>query len=165
MRSFQEVKKEFMRIYEGIAGRRGLPAIIGRIMAAFFIEERELNQRELSDITGYSLSSVSRALDQMVRMGLVTKYKEPSRECFVYRMKTDFSDLAIGGLETWIRQAEIDKSEIENLRKKIENLTFREEEEAEAKHLYNVLKEIEKKMELLIEIIREDVEELRKRKI
>jgi len=165
MNSLREVKTEFMRIYEGIASRRGLPAIIGRIMAAFFIEERELNQRELSDITGYSLSSVSRALDQMVRMGLVTKYKEPSRECFVYRMKTDFSDLAIGGLEAWIRQAEIGKSEIENLRRKIENLTFRKEEETKAKRLYNMLKEIEKKMDLLIEVIREDVVELRKRKI
>ncbi|MFX0153435.1 MAG: hypothetical protein ACFE9Q_02810 [Candidatus Hodarchaeota archaeon] len=49
-------------------------------MATFFLEGRELNQKELSDLTGYSVLSISRAVDQMAKMGILQKHKNPSRE-------------------------------------------------------------------------------------
>ena len=161
MSQLQEIKAEFTRIFEGIADRRGLPVIIGRMMAAFFLEGRELNQKELSDITGYSLSSVSRAVERMVQMGIVHKHKAPSREHFVYNMKIDYRDLAVGGLEAWIRHAELSKNEIESLRRRMENLDFREENQAEASRLHTTLTELEKNTEIVLEIIRRDVKELR----
>jgi len=161
MSSLQEIKTEFIRIYEGIAIRRGFPALLGRIMAVFFLEGRELSQKEVSDLTGYSVSSVSRTLDQMLRMGIVHKHKDPSLNRFVYHMNIDFRDLAISGLETWIRHAEASKEEIKNLRLKVSILKSKEKEDAEINRLHTMLKDIEEKIESVLRLIKKDIEELK----
>jgi len=157
MSSLQEVKTEFIHIYEGIANRRGLSTLLGRIMAVFFLEGRELSQKEVSDLTGYSVSSVSRTLDQMYRMGIVHKHKDPALNSFVYHMNIDFRDLAIGSLEVWVRQAEESKEEIKNLRQKVNALKSKGEENAEIIRLYTMLKDIEEKMESLLDMIKRNI--------
>lgn len=164
MSSLEEVRTEFIRIYENVAFKRGLPTILGRIMAVFFLEGRELSQKEVSDLTGYSISSVSRTLDQMVRMGLIHKHKDPSHRHFVYHMNIDYHDLAISGLDTWIRQAEASQEEMRNLRMRIEALKLKGEEATEAKRLRSMLKNIEEKVESLLNIIKNNVEELKRSK-
>ncbi len=160
MSSLQEVKREFIQIYENIASKRGLPTLLGRIMAVFFFEGRALSQKEVADLTGYSISSVSRTLDQMLRMGIVHKHKDPSIKRFVYHMNIDFRALAISGLETWVRQAEASKEEIKRLRLKVRALKLKGEE-AEINRLYALLKDIEEKMESVLSVIKEDIEKLR----
>jgi len=162
MSSLQEVNTEFIQIYEGVASKRGLPTLFGRIMAIFLLEERELSQKDVSDLSGYSVSSVSRTLDQMVRMGLVHKHKDASLRQFVYHMNVDYYDLAISGLETWMRQAEISINEMGSLRRKIEALRLAGEEKIEADCLHETLKDIEEKTGSILGIIKKDVEELRR---
>jgi len=164
MSSLQEIKTECIRIYEGIASRRGLPTLLGRIMAVFFLEGRELSQKEVSDLTEYSVSSVSRTLDQMFRMGIVHRHKDPSLGHFVYHMNIDYRDLAIGGLETWIRQAEASKEEIKNLRRKVNALKLKGGEEAETNRLHAMLKDMEEKLESVLDIIKKDIRELERSK-
>lgn len=79
-------------------------------------------------------------------------------------MSVDYLDLAIGGLEAWLKQAEASKEEIKKLRLKVESLREEEMEKAEIQHLHSMLKDIEEKMESLFEVIRKDVEELKRRK-
>jgi len=133
-------------------------------MAIFFLEGRDLSQKEISELTGYSISSVNRILQQMILMGLVRKYRDPSLGRFVYHMSIDYLDLAIGGLEAWLKQAEASKEEIRKLRLKVESLGEKEKERAEIQHLHSMLKDIEEKMESLFEVIRKDIEELKRRK-
>jgi len=160
MSSLQALKTEFIRVYEGVASRRGLPTIFGRIMAVFFLEERELNQKELADLTSYSVSSVSRALDQMVRMGLVHKHKSPSGDYSVYHMSVDLGDLALSGLRAWVEQAEMNRRELEGLRKKLESARIRKGEMAEASHLDGMLKRFDEKFQLVLRVMREGIERL-----
>jgi len=161
MGSLREIESEFMRIYEGVATRRGQQAIFGRIMAAFFIEDQGLSQKELSRLTGYSVSSVSRVLDRMVQMGIVNEHKDSSREYSVYHMNTDFIDLALSGLETWVRQSEISRREFDNLRIKIENTTFDKREKVKASSLHLKLKRLVAEIELFLQVMRKNINELR----
>lgn len=162
MISLQEIKTEFLRIYERIASKRGLPTLFGRIMAVFFLEGRELSQKEVSDLTGYSISSVSRLLDQMGRMGLVQRYKDPTLGRFVYHMPIDYHNLTISGLEAWIRQAEESIEEIKNLRQKVDIFKSQKGEEADINHLHAMLKSIEEKSQSVLNIIKKDIKELKR---
>ena len=158
----EEIKTKFVRMYEGIVERRGLPILFGRVMAIFILEGKELNQKEISELTGYSISTISRTLDQMIQMGLINKYKNPSREYFLYEMKTNFLEMAIGGLEMWTKQAEASKNEIRCLRTKIEKKDFNKKFESEVSRLLTLFNSLEEDIELLIEIIRKIVDEVKK---
>ena len=161
MSSLQEIKAEFIRIYEDIVRMRGLPTILGRIIAVFFLEGRELSHKEISTLTGYSISSVSRTLDQMVRMGIVHKHKDASLKHFVYHMNIDFRELLVTGLERWIRASEAPKEDIKNLTRKVSALKSKGEEQAEIDRLQAMLKNLEKTMEFLQEITKNITKELR----
>lgn len=165
MSSIREIKTEFIRIYEDVAARRGLPAILGRVMAVFFLEGRGLSQKEVSDLTGYSVSSVSRTLDQMVRMGLVHRHRDPSHRRFVYHMDIDYYDLAISGLEAWIGQAQATKEQLESLRQRVSVFELEGEDQAEANRLHALLKNMGEKLDSLLHVIAKDVEELKRSKI
>ena len=164
MSSIEEIKTEFIQIYENVAIKRGLPAILGRIMAVFFMEGRELSQKEVSDLTGYSVTSVSRTLEQMVRMGLVHKHKGSSHRGFVYHMNIDYHDLAIGGLSTWMNQAKASIGEMRSLRLRIENLEPQDRDSEEAERIGEMLKNIEEKTQSLLSIIGNAIEELKRSK-
>jgi len=162
METIDNIKAEFMRIYEGIAERRGLSILFGRIMAVFFLEEKELSQKQISELTGYSISSVSRSLDQMTQMGIVTKYKNPSREYFLYQMKLNYLDMAMGGIQTWINQAEMGKKQINKLRTKIENEDIGKEAQVEALRLIKLFRNFEDNIEVVLKIFRKTINELKK---
>lgn len=161
MGTLKDIKAEFMRIYEGIAIRRGQSAILGRTMGAFFTEGRELSQKELSALTGYSVSSISRTLDQMAVLGIAQEYKNPSREYSVYSMSVDFIYLVIAGLEAFIRSAEVSQKEVEALRKKMETMSFAKDEKAEANVLHARLKKLEEGMALFAEISMKNINEMK----
>ena len=103
MKSLQEIKAEFVQIYEDMLRAKGLPTIFGRIMATLLLEGRELSHKELSNLTGYSISSVSRTLDQMVRMGIVHKHKDAALKHFVFHVSGDFPEMIASGMETYAR--------------------------------------------------------------
>jgi len=157
----EETRSKFLQIYERIVDKRGLPIIFGRIMATFFLEGRELNQKELSDLTGYSISSVSRAVDQMAKMGIIQKHKNPSREYFLYEMQLNFFDLAINGLQTWIRQAMESEREISNLITSIEIEKLTNDVKNEAIKYQKILSNLENEIKVFIELISESVNKLR----
>ena len=161
MRSIEEVKQEFLQIYESIIEKRGLPIVFGRIMASFFLEGRELSQKKLSKLTGYSISSVSRALDQMNNLGLITKFKNPSRENFLYKMNLNYIDLAVGGIKTWIKQAEMSKTEINQLWYKMENESFKDEEQEGANRLIELFKGLTHDIDIIIDVFRQTLNSIK----
>ena len=161
MNSLEEVKAEFIRIYEDITRAKGLPTILGRIMAVFLLEGRELSHKEISDLTGYSVSSVSRTLDQMVRMGIVHKHKDVSLKRFVYHVNIDIHELFVNTLERLIKQYEVSREEIKNLTRKVRALKSKGEEQAEIDRLQTMLKNFEKIMASALESTKNVMKELK----
>ena len=158
--SLQEVKDEFVRMYEDFVQARGLPRIIGRIMAVFLLEGRELSHKEISNLTGYSISSVSRTLDQMVRMGIVHKHKDVSLKHFVYHVNIDLRELAVNVLEVQIKVYEERLKEVENLMRKLITLRSRKEGQAEINRLQGMLKNFSEIMKHMQDLMKKIVMEL-----
>ena len=158
--SIKEVKDEFVRMYEDFVQARGVPRIIGRIMAVFLLEGRELSHKEISNLTGYSISSVSRTLDQMIRMGVVHKHKDVSRKQFVYHVKIDLRELIISAFEVQIRVYEERLKEVDNLTQKVSTLKSKEKGQAEINRLQGMLKNFSKTMKHMQNIYKKIVMEL-----
>ncbi len=159
--TLQEIKTEFVRIYEDLVQVKGLPRIFGRIMAIFLIEGRELSHKEVSKLTGYSISSVSRTLGQMVRMEIVHKHKDTLTKQFVYHVDFGFRQLAVSAFEVQLRAYERHLNEVENLVHSTSALESREEEKPEIAHLISVLKEFSKTMQQILEIMKKLTIELK----
>ena len=162
MNTLEDIKKDFVRYYEDVASRRGLPTLFGRTMGVFFLEGRELTQKEVSDLTGYSVSSASRTLDQMMRMGLVQRHKDPTQGSYVYRMSVNYLDLAAHGLMAWIHQAEESIQSLSSIREKMSSTEIEEEEKEEFERVHNMMRDIEEKALTIIKIVKRGVEELKK---
>lgn len=130
-------------------------------MATFFLEGRELNQKELSDLTGYSVLSISRAVDQMAKMGILQKHKNPSREYFLYQMHLNFLDLAINGLQTWIHQIMESEREIINLITSIDIDNLANDDKIEGIKYQKILSDLKNEIKVVIELISESVNKLK----
>jgi len=161
MSSLQEIKAEFVRIYEDMVRAKGQPAIFGRVMAVLLLEGRELSHKEISDLTGYSVSSVSRTLDQMGRMGIVHKHKDVSLKHFVFHVRVDFSEMLANSLETMIGVYEQKREEMKDLTQKVSALKSKGKEKAEIDRLQSTLRKFEKTMEFVEGILKTSIKELR----
>ena len=141
MSSYNEIRAEFIQLYESIFSRRGLAPIMGRIVAVFLLEERELTQHELADFVGYSISSVNRALDDMVRRGMLSKRKdERSLRQYVYRMNQDMKGMVAGSLKIIQGTTTASVEELRNLLRKLDTLG----DKTEMKQIQSVLKNNER---------------------
>jgi len=161
MNQLQEVKFEFSRIYEDMLRAKGLPTIFGRIMATLLLEGRELSHKELSNLTGYSISSVSRTLEQMVSMGVVHKHKDASLKHFVFHVGVDFPEMIASGMETMLRVYETQRVEIQKLTRRLRSLKAKEKEKAEINRLQTTLEEVAKTIEFVEGIMKNTTKELR----
>ncbi len=161
MNSLEEIKADFVRIYEDIVRAKGLPPIFGIIMATLLLEGRELAHKEISELTGYSISSVSRTLEQMVRMGIVRKHKDASLKHFVFHVSVDFSEIAASSFETMVKVYEVQREEMKNLKQKASTLKSKGKEGVEINRLQVMFKEIEKTMEFIEGIMKNAIKELR----
>ena len=161
MSSLQEIKAEFVRIYEDMVRAKGQPAIFGRVMAVLLLEGRELSHKEISDLTGYSVSSVSRTLDQMGRMGIVHKHTDVSLKHFVFHVRVDFPEMLANSLETMIGIYEQKTEELKDLTQKVSALKSKGKEQAEINRLQSTLRKFEKTMEFVEGILKTSIKELR----
>ena len=159
MNSLEEIKADFVRIYEDMVRAKGLPTIFGRIMATLLLEGRELSHKEISNLTGYSISSVSRTLDQMIRMGIVHKHKDASLKHFVFHACADFPEMIASGMETVLRVYEAQREEMKKLTRKVRSM--KSDENAEINRLLATLENVEKTIEFAERVMKSTIEELR----
>ena len=153
MNSLQEIRAEFIRVYEDIMRAKGLPTIMGRIMAVFLLEGRELNHKELSSLTGYSMASVNRTLNQLVSMGTVHKHKDPVQKYYVFHVNIDFPEMFAKSIEKMLKVYETQRDEINNLTQKLTELESKGKEQAEAKRLRAILRKFNKMLEDTMEVL------------
>lgn len=161
MDSLKEIKAEFIQIYEDMLRAKGLPAVFGRIMATLLSEGRELSHKEISNLTGYSISSVSRTLDQMVGMGIVHKHKDTSVKRFVFHISVEFPEMIANSMETMLRVYETQRRGIKNLALRARNLKSKGKEKAEINRLRATLEKVEKAIRFAEGIVKKAIEDLR----
>jgi DNA-binding transcriptional regulator GbsR (MarR family) len=144
--------------------RRGLAPIKGRIVAVFLLEERELTQHEIAKLVGYSVSSINRALDEMVRIGMLGRRKdERSLRQFVYRMNHDMGEMVGGSLKIVLVNTTDSIEELRSLLKRLDTLNNDTIERNEMKHIRFVLRNNEKYLVSLMEILEDIIKKLESR--
>jgi len=161
MNSLQEIRAGFIRIYEDIIRAKGLPAIMGRIMAVLLLEGRELNHKEISSLTGYSMASVNRTLNQLASMGMVHKHKDPLRKYFVFHASVDFPELFADSIEKMMRVYGTQRDEVNELTQKLNSLDAKGNEQAEIKRVRDVLNKFDRVLEVAMEVLENMLKELR----
>jgi len=161
MSSLEEFKAEFTQIYEDMLRAKGLPTIFGRIMAILLLEKHELSHKEISNLTGYSISSVSRTLDQMVKMGIVHKHKDASLKHFVFHVSVNFPEMIASSMETMLRVYKAQREEMKNLTQKVRSLKSKEKDKTEINRLQATLEKILETIEFVEDIMKKTIKELR----
>ena len=161
MNSLQEIRAGFIRVYEDIMHAKGLPTIMGRIMAVLLLEGRELNHKEISSLTGYSMASVNRTLNQLVSMGIAHKHKDPLQKYYVFHVSINFPEMYASGIEKIMNVYQTQRNEIDNLTQKLTALESEGKEQAEIKRLWTVLENFDRILEVTMEVLKKTVKELR----
>jgi DNA-binding transcriptional regulator GbsR (MarR family) len=161
MNSLQEIRAGFIRIYEDIVRAKGLPTVMGRVLAVLLLEGRELDHKEISNLTGYSMASVNRTLNQLVSFGMLRKHKDPLKKHFVFHTSVDFSELFADSLENMLRVYGTQRDEVNELTQKLNSLDAKENEQAEIKRVRNVLNEFNRVLEVAVEVLENMLKELR----
>jgi DNA-binding transcriptional regulator GbsR (MarR family) len=164
MNSLQEIRAEFIRVYEDIMRAKGLPTIMGRIIAVLLLEGRELNHKEISRLTGYSIASASRTLNQLVSMGMVHKHKDALRKNFVFHANVDFPELVADSIEKMMRVYGTQRDEINKLLQNLNSLESEGNDQAEINRLRAMLKKFERVLEVAMEVLENMMKELRSSK-
>jgi DNA-binding transcriptional regulator GbsR (MarR family) len=153
MNSLQEIRAEFIRVYEDIMRAKGLPTIMGRILAVFLLEGRELNHKEISSLTGYSMASVNRTLNQLVSMGIVHKHKDPIQKYYVFHVNVGFPEMFAKSIERMLEVYKAQRDEINNLTQKLTELESEGKEQAEAKRVGAILRKFNEMLEGTMEVL------------
>jgi DNA-binding transcriptional regulator GbsR (MarR family) len=164
MNSLQEIRAGFIRIYEDIVRAKGLPTIMGRILAVLLLEGRELDHKEISSLTGYSMASVNRTLNQLVNFGMIHKHKDALKKHYVFHMNIDFPEIFADSLEKMVRVYGMQRDELNNLIQKLATLESEGKEKAEVNHLRFTLKNFEKVLEITMGVLGNTIKELRSHK-
>jgi len=134
---------------------------MGRILAILLLEGRELDHKEISNLTGYSMASVNRTLNQLVSFGMLHKHKDPLKKHFVFHTSVDFSELFADSLENMLRVYGTQRDEVNELRQKLNSVGAKENEKDEIKRVRNVLNEFDRVLEVAIEVLENMLKELR----
>ena len=134
---------------------------MGRILAILLLEGRELDHKEISNLTGYSMASVNRTLNQLVNFGMVHKHKDPLKKHFVFHASIDFSELFADSIEKLIRVYETQRNEVNELTQKLNSLDAKENEQAEIKRVRDLLNKFERVLVAATEALGNMLKELR----
>ncbi|MFH0798526.1 MAG: hypothetical protein V1906_03885 [Candidatus Woesearchaeota archaeon] len=82
-------KEEFMELVMSVAKAKGADELTSRIIAALFIEPKEISLEDLSKRTGYSLSAVSTSMKLIEKTPFVKRTKVPGSKKVYFYMEKD----------------------------------------------------------------------------
>jgi len=89
MSAADEVKKEVTDTFTHMFGAHGLSPTISRLYMELFFSDEPLGLRELSDRTGYSISTVCANLDMLEKFADIKKSKKPGSKKIFYECEHD----------------------------------------------------------------------------
>ena len=164
MTSVQEIREGFIRVYEDILRAKGLPTIMGRIIAVLLLEGHELDHKEISSLTGYSMASVNRTLNQLVNFGMVHKHKDAIKKHYVFHVNIDFPEIFADSLEKMVKVYGMQVDELNTLLQKLATLESDKKEHDEIEQLRRTLTNFKNILESTMCVLENTIKELRSQK-
>lgn len=161
---FDNLRTQFIQFIEQLVEQRGFKSVHGRILACLMLSETPQSQHNIASWARYSVSTVSRALDQMVRLGSIRRFKQPGVRSYVYEVGSTLADLIIGALESWLFVIEKTQQPIASMAstaKKFEPSKLNQRDAFESKKLSQLLVEMESTLSKARPIFEETVQKLR----
>lgn len=159
MSNQEEVEREVISLWEDLAEARGFGRVLGRVLYNLMIEGRPLSQREIAEKTGYSVPTVSRALNTLVSLGTVRKIAMPGSRLNLYRVEVRPQEVLSGGLMKWVSDAKTVYLRVSSILGELESVKVKDHEKAE--RLSEFLTKISLSIPRMIEIIEKAIEEMR----
>ena len=142
---YQALRSQFIQLMEHIAEQRGFKTIHGRVLSCLFLASSPQSQQAIADWTGYSVSAVSRVLDQLEALGSVRRSKEPGSRCYNYQTGTSISSLFIGAIERWLTVVQRAETPIASLTEAADHIDLKKlahAERTEAQQMTRQLKQL-----------------------
>ncbi len=115
MSEYHQIRTQFIQLLERITEERGFKPIHGRILACLFLSDQPRNQQSIAEWSGYSVSAVSRTLDQLMKIGSIRRYKEPGERSYRYQIGASMPSLFIGAIGQWLKMVELVRTPIHQL--------------------------------------------------
>jgi len=132
-----EMKEKIIQDIVRMSNFLGMSEGSGMVFATILLSKDPLTMKEIKERTGYSISSVSIYLNQLVRKNLIIKMK--NIRTHLYMAKKDFADFYISTLK------EILFRDIKPLKEKLEEYKNKERE----KYIEEIISKIETLEKLL----------------
>jgi HTH-type transcriptional regulator, osmoprotectant uptake regulator len=95
-KAYADILKErevILSTFEALFKVRGMGDLHGRVFGSMLLSVDAMTQDEISDFTGYSVPAVSSALDDLVRVGLVTKQRRHDSRKNYYSSRADLDEI------------------------------------------------------------------------
>jgi DNA-binding transcriptional regulator GbsR (MarR family) len=164
MSEFHELRKQFIRFMEVLVERRGFKSVHGRILACLLLSSSPQSQQNIANWSKYNISTVSRALDQMVRLGSVRKFKQPGIRSYLYEVSSTIANLIIGALESWLSMIGKMRQPIASMvraTKRIDKSNLDDRDAIESQRLAQLLVEMDSTLSKAKPIFEETIQKLR----
>ena len=130
MDSLEEIEVEMTSLWEDMAESRGFNRVVGRVLFTLLVVGRPLSQKEIAEETGYSLPTISRALNTLVTLGTGKKMGTPGSRLRRYQVEMRPQDLMVSGLAKWLADAKSMHRKLSTLLEEVESLRGEEAEGA-----------------------------------
>jgi DNA-binding transcriptional regulator GbsR (MarR family) len=124
------------------------------------LESTPLSQKEISEATGYSVPTVSKALNTLSSLGSVRRTRKPQARTALYYVEMHPVEMLSGGLARWILVAEMMRRRVAEIQRKVEEA--RGEDPQRAERLAKRLGELASFLPRMIEVMARAVEEVRR---
>jgi DNA-binding transcriptional regulator GbsR (MarR family) len=139
---YRSVRERFIQLMETIAEERGFKGMHGRVLACLFLSDSPLNQQAIARWTGYSVSAISRVLEQLVALGSVRRSREPGSRSYNYQVGTSLSTLFVDAINRWsvvVERAETPIAELTQAAQRLDVEGLKKDERAEARQMVRQL--------------------------
>ncbi len=161
MTEFHDILTRFVQIMERLVEERGFKPLHGRVLACLFLSKEPKSQQSIAEWTGYSVSAVSRALEQLMSVGSVQRFKKPKLRTYEYGIGISMAAMFFNALARWltlVQDAQTPLSEIAKDAKSLEKSNLTKDEALEAKllaeHLQNLVTILTKAQPLFEDIMK-----------
>ncbi len=86
-------REAILGTFEALFKARGLGALHGRVFGSILLAVGPVTQDEISEFTGYSVPAVSSAIEELVRVGLVSRQKRQDSRKNYYSSRTNLDEI------------------------------------------------------------------------
>lgn len=96
------LKQDFIELFEDLFEKQGSGRINGRILATIFLKEVPMTQGELERQTGFSRSTINKAVNSLQKSGFIRKRKYGEGKTLVYSTDLGPEEIILSGVKDYM---------------------------------------------------------------